>query len=455
MREENKNNKLINKLKSIIMKKIILSALALLLVGGACCANAQEKTKEQLKAEAAAQKAALKELKGYLKEAKKNAQVGEGSTPNFDAARAAIASAAKMPIAEGNVEFYLQAAEVEQNAFNIAAMQQNYLEYAKSASAGFDYFKKAYVAANGNKAQITTAQAGALNLYQSTSGLSMIGNVYYQEKQFDKCLAAFQVAKTAHLEPVLLSNPLAKPIIELNSADSTINNLYLNCFSVAQYMLMDTIAANKELVYLKDHASDDMQLNQVLQALALNYYGMDDSIHFEKALREGVERLPQESWYVNNLINIYINAHRYAEAGQFLDKAIANEPNSAMLINVKGNLLEQQGDMEGALAAYEKALAIDPTDAQVNSNIGRYYYNKAQLIEDEYYNKKQFDAGDKAATVFYDKALPYYEKAYAFDSERKDKTIAVALRMLYGKKIAKGDKTLQSVRDEVSAAYGF
>jgi len=437
------------------MKKFILSAVAILLVGGACCANAQEKTKEQLKAEAAAVKAQLKELKGFLKEAKKNSTIGEGATPNFDAARAAIAEAAKNPQAAGNLDFLMQAADVESNAFTMAAMANDLPNYAKAASAGFEYYKQAYAAAAGNKGAISKIQAGALNLYQSTSGMSMVGNVYYQDQEYQKCIDAWQVAKTAHLEPVIKDNVLAKPIVEMNAADTLINNLYLNCFTVAQYMMQDTLQANKELVYLKDHASDDTQLNQVLQALCLNYYGLDDNDHFEATLREGVERLPSETWYINNLINIYINDKKYDEASAFIDRAIAADPENPSLIFVKGNLLEQLEKIEEARECYEKALAADPTNAGVNSSLGRYYYNQAQNVEEEYFKQKKFEAGDKAAQEYYDKAIPYYEAAYAFDSERKDKSIAIALRMLYGKKIAKGDKSYTAKRAEVSQAYGF
>lgn len=444
------------------MKKFILSAVAILLVGGACCVNAQELTKEQ-KAE---QKAQLKELKGFLKEAKKNSQIGEGMKPDFAAARAAIANAAKNPQAPGNLEFLMQAAEVESNAFNAATQAQDYPALGAAAAAGFEYYKQAYVAAGDNKSAKTKIQAGALNIYQVTNGLSLLGNIFYQEGQnaeneeakragFQKCLDSWQIAKTAHLEPVIADNILAQPIVEINAADSILSGLYLNCFTVAQYMLNDTVAANKELLYLKDHPADDNQLNQVLQALCLNYYGQEDNAHFEQSLKEGVERLPQETWYINNLINVYINDKKYEEASNFIDKALEKDPNSAMLLNVKGSLLEQLEKMDDAFVCYKKAYDLDPTDYSVNSNLGRYYYNQAQNVEEQYYSKKQFDQGDKAAQEYYDKALPYYEAAYAFDSERKDKGIAVALRMLYGKQIAKGNKALKAKRDQVSLDYGF
>lgn len=448
------------------MKKIVLSALALVLLGaGSIDLNAQEKSKEQLKAEAAAQKALKKEFDGYMKVAKKNSQTEDGMTPNVPVAREAIQNAAKSPLAEGNPEFYLAAGQVESAAFIQAAMAQDLPTYAASAQAGFDYFKKAFAAANGNTKIIAAAQQGAFSFYQQTQGMAMIGNVFYQTNEFEKCLAAFRTAKLASQEPViqsqLASNPMAKPIIEMYSADSTINNLSLNCFAIAQYNLNDTTEAIKELLFLKEHVTANDQLNQVLQQLALDYYGKDDTIAFENTLKEGVQRLPSESWYINNLINVYINRNDLNSASIFLDKAIESDPNNAALINTKGLLLEQQEKIDEALVLFEKALALDPTSASVNSSLGRYYYNRAQAIEDEYFNKKKFDEGDRQAQPMYDKALPYYEAAYSFDSERKDKNIAIALRGLYGRIIAKAGSTsdkgkeIKAKRDEVSAAYGF
>lgn len=442
------------------MKKIILSAIALLLVGGAFSANAQQKSKEELKAEAAAQKALKKEFDANMKLAKKKSQTGEGYTPDFAAARAAVDAAAQSPLAEGNAEFYVLAGNVENNAFNEAVRANDLVACAKAAEKGFEYYKKAYANANGNKKVVTEAQIGALNIYQTSSGMTLVGGVYWQEKDFKKCYEAFQICKTAGQEPVLTSNPLAQVAIEANTADSTINNIYLNAFSVAQYQLEDTTLAIKELLYLKDHAVDDNQRNQILQALALDYYGIDDTLAFENTLKEGIEKLPSEGWYMNNLINIYINRNDLNSASAFLDKAIANDPENVSLLNTKGNLLEQQGNVDEALTFYEKALANDPTNESVNSSLGRYYYNRALAVEDEYYNKKQFDAGDKAAAPYYEKSLPYYEAAYAFDGERKDKNVAIALRTLYGRIMSKTkDKAekaeVTAKRAEVSAAYGF
>lgn len=445
------------------MKKIILSAITMLLVGSACCVEVYAQ-KAKLTPE---EKAAQKLFEGYLKDAKKNGTVDEmnPAPKDIDAARKAIQAAAQMPLAEGNAKFYLQAAQVENAAFTVAAQANDLPNYAAAAQTGFEYYKKAYDAAIAqpkvdNKI-VTAAQQGAFQLFQQTSGLAMIGNVFYQLQDYRKCLEAFRTAKTAANAPVLTSNPLAKSLLDVYLADSTINNLSLNCFSVAQYQLQDTVAANEELIFIKDHPADDTQLNQIMQQLALNYYGADDTLAFENILQEGVRRLPSEPWYVNNLINVYINRGDLNSASQFLDKAIEADPQNVALLNTKGMLIEQQGKVDEALTYYEKALAIDPTNSSVNSSLGRYYFNRALATEDEYYNKKKFDEGDRQAAPLYEKSLPFYETAYAFDSEHKDKNIAVALRNLYGKKIARlgsssaEAKELAAKRAEVSAAYGF
>ena len=394
------------------MKKIVLSAIALALLGAGCItANAQEKTKEQLKAEAAAQKALKKEFDGYMKVAKKNSQSdpATGVKPNVPVALEAIKKAEAMSLSNDNAEFYLLAGQVEYIAFQEAAQASDYPGYAAAAQAGFNYFSKAYdLSLNDKKLTkfVAPAQKGALDIYSQTSGLSMIGNVFYQTKEYDKCLAAFRTAKTAFNIPVIASqrsHPVSELTIAQYAADSTINNLSLNCFSVAQYMLNDTTEAINELIFLKDRVADETTTNQVLQALALDYYALDDTVKFEATLKEGVKRLPSEPWYITNLINLYIGRNDLNAASEFLDKAIESDPNNADLIRTKGLLLEQQEKIE--------------------------------------------------------EALPYYEAAFSFDSERKDKGIGIALRQLYGRRIAKVGKTsaegkeLTAKRQEVCAAY--
>ena len=168
---------------------------------------------------------------------------------------------------------------------------------------------------------------------------------------------------------------------------------------------------------------------------------------------------PENNWYGRNLLNIYLDRKEYAEAAGFIDNIIATDPDNATFVDLKGRLLEMQNDIDGAQACYKRATELDPTSASSWSNLGRIYFNKAQAVEDELYTKKKWDDGDKVAGPMYNEALPFYENAFAFDTERKDNTIANAMRSILYKQFQKpscpNKKELIAKYNEVSAAYGL
>ncbi|MBQ0057467.1 MAG: tetratricopeptide repeat protein [Bacteroidales bacterium] len=444
------------------MKKLILSAIALVLVGGACCVEANAADKAKLTPE---EKALQKEFKALLKEANNKSKTDEfAPTPaDLPAARVAIEKAAKMSLAEGNAEFYTIAGKIEEETLKKAQQENDFTTYASSGLAGFQYYSKAYNAAlaDNQKKFIQPAQQGALFLYQATGGLVNAGGAFYQVQEYQKSIEAFRTAIAATKEPVLTSNPLAALTLEQCSADTTINSISYSIFQVAFFGLQDTVTANKELIYLKDHTTDTKLLNQYLQMLAQNYYAADQMTDFENTLKEGMQRIPEESWYIRYLIQTYIDKKDYTSAKGFLDKAMESDPKNVVFLNTKGWLLETEGNADEALKYYEKAYAIDPSDYSINASLGRYYFNQAQEIIDKYEKLKKWEEGDRQAEPVIEKALSYYEAAFALDTERKDKNICFALRGIYGPKIAKlglsspAAKPLKAKYAEISEAYGL
>ena len=136
----------------------------------------------------------------------------------------------------------------------------------------------------------------------------------------------------------------------------------------------------------------------------------------------------QDGQYVRILINAYLNAQNYEGANKIIDEAIANDPNSAELVNLKGCLVENQSSIEEALPFFKKAVELDPTSSKANFDLGRYYYNKAVKVRDE----KTDLAGAELAKLtnpLYQQALPYLEKAFELDNTNYD--AKNALRAIY------------------------
>lgn len=116
------------------------------------------------------------------------------------------------------------------------------------------------------------------------------------------------------------------------------------------------------------------------------------------------------------------------EAQRVVDDAIASDPNNANYLNLKGILVERNSNLEQALPLFIKATEIDPKNSQAQFNVGRYYYNQAA----EFVKNNPDLLGDalmQKVKPYYEKCLPYLEKAYELDNNNTD--AKNALRNIY------------------------
>ena len=83
-----------------------------------------------------------------------------------------------------------------------------------------------------------------------------------------------------------------------------------------------------------------------------------------------------------------IHQERFADAMRYLDKAVAQHPHNADILNYLGYTHRMVGDFPGSLAWYQKALAEDPDHKGAHEYLGELYLNmrdvasaRAQLAE--------------------------------------------------------------------------
>ncbi|MBR6284184.1 MAG: hypothetical protein IKR25_07820 [Muribaculaceae bacterium] len=118
-----------------------------------------------------------------------------------------------------------------------------------------------------------------------------------------------------------------------------------------------------------------------------------------------------------NIIQEKVDAKDFAGAYAFIDEAIGAEPNSSLLYDMKGFIVEQDKGNEQALPLYKKAVQLDANNADANYNVGRLLYNKANDL---------ILANPDATTVqmvpmlqpIYEEALPYLRKAAEIDETK-------------------------------------
>ncbi len=117
----------------------------------------------------------------------------------------------------------------------------------------------------------------------------------------------------------------------------------------------------------------------------------------------------------------YVDAKDYNGAFAVVDKAIANDPNDANILDLRGRLAEMDSTrgMKEAVEYYKKAVEADGSNVDALFNYGRFFTGKAGEIITA--NPNLVDAQLRPKVKPYlDQALPLLEKAYSLDKTRSD-----------------------------------
>ena len=172
------------------------------------------------------------------------------------------------------------------------------------------------------------------------------------------------------------------------------------------------------------------------QCLGYGYYGAEGEVYSRLAdiaqqagdtaagkeyLEEGFTKFPQSQTILVGLINYYITSGENTDRlFGLLDEAKKNEPNNASLYYVEGNIHEQLGDGEAALASYRKCAEIDPNYAYGYIGEGIHYYELAVDIQNK--AAEELDDAKYAALMgefetTLKACLPPFEKAFELSTD--------------------------------------
>ena len=183
------------------------------------------------------------------------------------------------------------------------------------------------------------------------------------------------------------------------------------------------------------------------QCLAYKYFGNDgetyakladiadrlgDKEASKKYLTEGSQKFPESQSLLIGLINYYINSGEDTE--QLFDlfkEAQKNEPDNASLFYVEGNARAKLGQNDEALAAYDKAIAINPNYEWGYIGKGIHLYNMAVDLQDKA-SQEMNDAKYMALMGEFEKALKGcidpFEKAFNLVNDDTKANIAEYLK---------------------------
>ncbi|GAB2468940.1 hypothetical protein GCM10011375_29580 [Hymenobacter qilianensis] len=154
-----------------------------------------------------------------------------------------------------------------------------------------------------------------------------------------------------------------------------------------------------------------------------------------KVVEQALKAYPNNKAFMLEELNMYLAAGRGKEALDKIDRAIAADPTNSNLYAVKGSILDSNKQPEQALAAYRKAVEVNPDNFDAQFNMGVYNYNKAaenytkaSKMDMASYQKsgKKLEAEGKK---YFEQALPHFEKALQLQPD--DRATISSLQKVY------------------------
>ncbi|MGZ2369375.1 tetratricopeptide repeat protein [Ancylomarina sp. YFZ004] len=162
------------------------------------------------------------------------------------------------------------------------------------------------------------------------------------------------------------------------------------------------------------------------QTIDLNYGGAKAYAYLSKVLKEngndeesltylhkGFELFPNDAYMLVELINHYLLGGEPNKAAEYLDKAIALDPENGSYYRAKGTLYEKTNEPAKAKEMYEIAYSKDPKDYISQYNLGVLQLNvaeKARKVANDIMDQKKYDAALKSLYKLYEEALPHFTK---------------------------------------------
>ena len=131
-------------------------------------------------------------------------------------------------------------------------------------------------------------------------------------------------------------------------------------------------------------------------------------------LKAAIDKFPTNQAFFANMIDYYTSNEKYDEAQAFADQQIAKDPSNFFYNYVKGFLYSQQKNDDKAIEQYEQAIQKNPEYANAYSELGKSYVLKAQdfsATATTNVNDPKYQEDAKILRGYYEKAMPYYEKA--------------------------------------------
>lgn len=276
--------------------------------------------------------------------------------------------------------------------------------------------------------------------YFLPQNLVAYGAFLYEKKNWDATTNTFETY-------------LSLPKLPILNNELKVDTIY---YKIKYYTALAYLNASKSdnaIVHLKELKDGYYENLSVYKILSDEYNNTKDTVNYESTLEEGFKKFPNDTWFLERLINVYIFSNRSKEAMVYLTAAIKRDPTSAQYWYVKGNLDENMNNLDTAIVSFNKAIELNPKLPEAYAGKGRLLFNKAvKMSEDanDIKDVKTYKAEMKKADAVFKESLPYFLNA----SELKPKSIDYkeTLKTLYYR--LKMDAEYEAISKEIKELKG-
>ena len=368
-----------------MMKKLFLS---IALVGIATFAFAQKKV---------------------VKSAERNFKKGE-----LEVALEEIESALQDADTKDDPNTSLVKARIQTKRFELD--EENTTETVDVGMSALEYFNKALSMVDGDLSSKVGKEIVKEDIPEMPDNLRPFSRETLKMAAFNKAIQTYEE------EDYAMSYEFFNLVSEIDPSDTTAN---FNAGYLAYQETGDIDAAKKHFKRL----IEDPEYNKLntyyflIQIASAEDQDPEAAYNYVAAARKDY---PEDKTLSEFEVQLLLQLNRMDDAMASVKDALADDPNNSGLLLRYGYLLEQSGDLEGALAEYKKAVEADPEFFEGNYYAGAIYLDRARAIlaeinelSDEEWDKRAPQMGEQADGLYRD-AIPYFSRAADLKPENTD-----------------------------------
>lgn len=336
--------------------------------------------------------------KKVVRSASKNFKSGD-----IEAALTDINAAIQDPETGSDPETYLLKAQIELKKFG--SDSSNTMENLAVGEAALETFFKTFEMAGSDKENGVGEDIYEEDLPGVPDNLRPYSIMTLKNTAFDKAIVQYNE------DDYEMAYEFFNLAGEIDKSDSTIH--YNAGFLANDLGRYDD--AKKHFTYLFD-IPEYNKLNAYYFMVQILSTEQDPEGAYE-IIQQAKEEYPSDKVLAEYEIQLLLQLNKMDEAMAQIKEALKNDPENTAILLRSGYLKEQSGDIEGALADYQKSVEIDPDFYEGN------YYSGALMLEisrgilaelnglsDEEWEARSEEMGNKA-NQYYEDAVPYFEKS--------------------------------------------